>query len=275
MNFEVKTTHPNIMMVAPQGSGKSVLLDAFMKKYGHMYDKMYYFCPTMWDFRKKYPNLVKVSSFNEKTLSAFVDGMSTLTQNYHKARIAAKKSGDRPPKKKRYLLIMDDFLGCIKTTNHPVFRKLASHSRHFNLTCIYLVQYFSASIHVGLRKQMNYYFVFDGLTESDWEHITGCLPVSCEYRGNASKLEADLAEMNMPPYSFVGIKTRGKDAGIEFFKPIVNGRFKLVPLRRSVRPHARTKMYLVGDQWYRAPMSDTHTAPGDPHLQETYADIPG
>jgi hypothetical protein len=266
MNFEVKKTHPNIMAVGPQGVGKSVWLAAFLDKYYAMYDKIYYFCPTMWDFKKRYPNLVKVSSFNEKTLGVFVEGMSTLTQNYHKARIAAKKTGGKPPKKKRYLLIMDDFLGCIRTTNHPVFRKLASHSRHFNLTCIYLVQYFSASIHVGLRKQMNYYFVFDGLTASDWEHITGCLPVSCEYRGNAGKLEMDIAEANMPPYSFVGIKTRGKQAGIEFFKPIVNGRFKLIPLRRTVRPHASTKLCLVGDQWYVSPVSDQDPPPGDPNM---------
>lgn len=200
-------------------SGKSTLINAFLRKYGSRFDRIYVFSMTGWSgFRNE--RTVVTEEFNEGAIEEFYDMISAYVKA-HKGK-----------KKPRIIILFDDFLSAIRKPKAEIWTKIATQGRHYAFW-IFSVQYFTSGLPVPLRKQMHCIIAMvNGLSDSDVACLVGYVGLQSRYRGKKWLLDDDLRIASHVPYSFI-ITTTGFDVsgkGLYFCSPIKDHKFSLKEL---------------------------------------------
>lgn len=139
-NHILPKTPFGLVMVGRSGSGKSTLLYNLLTKEDYLkgyFDYIFVYSPVKTDDILKQLDLPEenyISDFDEASVNHIMDTMENLLEDDFENNVNTHK----------VLFIFDDILQKQKFLKSDVIRKLASASRHFNISWIILTQYYRA-----------------------------------------------------------------------------------------------------------------------------------
>lgn len=150
--------YSSCMLIGGQGSGKTHFTKNYIRHCHKSYTKVLILTGTM--FNEEYNDLMELDNIIIQEFS--IVGLTDLV-NF---QIESKKN----KKNISWLVVLDDFVSVfdeLKKTDRSVFTKLASLSRHLNMSVIYLVQRCSGIIPTSLRQNIYNYVLFQGLPHGE------------------------------------------------------------------------------------------------------------
>lgn len=146
-----------IAIIAPTGSGKSILLRDILSKIHTHYDKIYLMCPTakVQDCYDYFPDSNIIDHFDEATLE----------------RVFIEQQSSDKKKMKKPLIILDDIIGEPEYEKSKMLNKIATAGRPLNLTVILISQFYT-KIKPLHRGNLRAFIGFDMDSSEELEKFT-------------------------------------------------------------------------------------------------------
>lgn len=190
-----------VVIIGKSDSGKTHLTRCLIRTFGRNFTSITIFTGT--DFTTDWNELgIKPELVSVPRLERYVEVCAD------EVRITGKKG--------RHLLIVDDMMGCLKSTRGGVFSKLATSGRHYGITSIWLSQSFNF-IDTRIRSNVN-----------DWIFMSKQLPEYIKGIWGVSPMEkAPFLQMynKLEKYDYVYINPG--DSKVIFSHKLRNDGFKL------------------------------------------------
>lgn len=127
------------------------------------------------------------------------------------------------------LIVLDDWTAQIPASA-PIFKTLASYSRHLYISVIYIVQNIVSNVPTAIRSNAQFWFAFGQLADNDLNVFTSHFPDSSRYRGNLPLFAREYRSLPRRRYQFLFL-SRDIDGDCFFIQPTKDV-FALVPIQR-------------------------------------------
>ena len=135
-NFKVDGTY---LLVGKTNTGKTTFLKALLTKLGRQFDLVIGFSKTKFKGSISYcPPTFQFDDFDEVKIDKLMNWMKILVKYDIKIGV-----------------VLDDMIGDIKVHNNPVFDKLVTRCRHYNIT-LFIVSQYLLKLSPTMRSNANY-----------------------------------------------------------------------------------------------------------------------
>lgn len=215
--------YPSFIVAGPQGSGKTHYARLLMEHFTRMavFQKIIVMTATPYD-----RDLLITSHTNLVQMDLSVENIEAVVEFQEMVR----QEGGRYP----CLLVLDDWTALIPPSA-KVFKKLASFSRHLELSVLYVVQNITNNVPTPIRNACKYWSLFGNLSDSELGMIAEYFPDTSSYRGNLAGFLR--AYRDVPPMRFRFVfMSRDFDGDVFFCAPCKDDVLAIKPLpKRRVR----------------------------------------
>lgn len=223
---------PSFIIAGPQGSGKTHFTRLLMEHFTRLgtFDRVIVMTATPYDrdlLISTHNNLYQIE-LSEQNIEAVVEYQELVrSEGAHQS----------------CLLVLDDWTALIRP-QAKVFKKLASYSRHLDLSVIYVVQNITNNVPTAIRGSCKYWALFGNLSESELNMISEFFPDTCRFRGQFAAFLQAYREMPPERFRFVWM-SRDHDGDVHFCSPCKDDVLTIKPTpqrRRRLTRHELARM---------------------------------
>ena len=189
----------NILICGSTSSGKTTLLKKLIDMNRSKFDGTIYFSGCEFDEELKQLG-IKCNKLDIKKIEAIIKVMEKVKKDDQKYRLC---------------LILDDWIGLVKT-NNALFDRISTAGRHLGLTTIFLTQRLSGQVSTTMRSNFRHIFLFNGLQENEVYTVSSLAP---GYR-TQKQFYDDYYQLCSKRYSFTYLDLCNTDRAVYFCNPI-------------------------------------------------------